>query len=284
MKIAFCLHGGIGQIDKRSDNVNECYVDPELCYNQFKHYNILQNNYDVFFHTWNSTYNNKIVSLYDPKKYQIEENKTFDTDTTGYRIYGTWSRYYSLFRANELKKKYEIENNIKYDYVFHTRFDVAFLTQLDFTDYDNNYLYAQHTRWLKRKNKDAANWNKHHISDWWFFSNSQTMDDFCNLYKNLHVYLDTKNLPVQYRRHGSVYSWSPQHLVARKHINSSDYKNKVRYILYRDDDNCLARQIYHDQPCYSRDRLWYNNNGIYSLYDDIHKELDYNIFTDEVYK
>jgi hypothetical protein len=45
--------------------------------------------------------------------------------------------YYSIYKSNELKKQYEIENNFKYDYVIRLRMDVQFEYELDIEDIVN---------------------------------------------------------------------------------------------------------------------------------------------------
>ncbi len=66
------------------------------------------------------------------------------------------SRWYSHSEVLKLKKKYEIENNIKYEYVLIVRFDCIFLLNINF-NFDNKYIYMFQlgTRLLLKRKKQV---------------------------------------------------------------------------------------------------------------------------------
>ena len=103
------------------------------------------------------------------------------------------SRWYSNKKVLNLVKCHERENGFVYDYVFVTRFDVAFFKDLVFSDYDPNCFYVHHRNrggefptvfeWKSNKEK----WDDAY-GDLWYFSNSQNMQRFSTLYDELKKY------------------------------------------------------------------------------------------------
>ena len=83
---------------------------------------------------------------YKPKKYLIEKQIDFGRDTI--RNNSTISRWYSTEMVSNLKKEYEEENNFKYDWVMVYRLDHIFLTPLNFSKFDNEFIYFRHSNGL----------------------------------------------------------------------------------------------------------------------------------------
>ena len=130
---------------------------------------------DVFFHTWWSKENignqyekapwrppsvnellikdnvlDNLVDMYKPKNYICDSVKKFSTDRifeTGYDNKLAYSNikstFYSMKQVVSLKMKYEYDNNIKYDFVIHTRFDNHIQNIPDITKLDKNFIYFQ---------------------------------------------------------------------------------------------------------------------------------------------
>ncbi len=177
---------------------------------------------DIFFHNWEPDMEDKLLELYKPKRYIIEEQIDFNKvakdngvsrenldlnnqlgswtmdSTTGNGLAGPeriLSQFYSLQKSIELKREYELDNNFKYDCVIKARFDLGRINRntsgpgkenqyacqcinLD-ESLDMNYFYQVY--W------DLFNEGP---ADMWFYSNSENMDNFCNLYDNtLNKYL-----------------------------------------------------------------------------------------------
>ncbi|WP_180381392.1 hypothetical protein [Campylobacter lanienae] len=107
---------------------------------------------DIFIHTWDMSSSSSgswhegqdlfdiyplsqsdiddIKQIYNPKAILIEHLED-----------GTWGGgRESKKRGNRLREKYEIENNIKYDYVLYTRLDILFATPLNISKYIDFYM------------------------------------------------------------------------------------------------------------------------------------------------
>ena len=75
------------------------------------------------------------------------------------KVHSIKSRWYSHMKSVELKQKYEIENNITYDFILVSRFDNCFLAPFEFSTYENDCFYS-------------ASWEHPHcvtgFLDYWF--------------------------------------------------------------------------------------------------------------------
>jgi len=131
MKIALCISGYLRTFKE--------------CYSNILENVIYDNDYDVFIHTYNKWGHSQsfqsdidvnkdidldyiknlknlkglVVDKYDDVKY-LFENKIKLPHHDSHRVL---SMLYKIYQCNELKKKYEIENNFKYDLVVRTRGD-----------------------------------------------------------------------------------------------------------------------------------------------------------------
>jgi hypothetical protein len=148
-------------------------------------------NPDYFIHTWSAnTWHKKnvekviphihtqideddinlAVSIFNPKKYQIDKNKIFDVDMSQ-------SQQFSAMSSNELKKQYEIENNFKYDVVVKCRFDIIWnpLTEFNITNVDEKTIFFSYI--------DRNQFPEYPMAlDRVYFGNSQTMDEISQIY------------------------------------------------------------------------------------------------------
>ena len=79
--------------------------------------NIPENEVDIYIHTWN---NEDTIKLYNPKAYEIEN---YEKKKDLHVLPRSMSMYYSIWRANELRKDYAMKNNISYDIVMRYRTD-----------------------------------------------------------------------------------------------------------------------------------------------------------------
>ena len=115
MRIALCLSGMPRCYDKAYD-----YVSKHLL-NQFEHDNV-----DVFFHTWREVGDHvvsRISHLYMAScystSYQFPANTLlkYKDHHPDWPAKNAYHMFYSLFKANELRKEFELDNNIRYDVV-----------------------------------------------------------------------------------------------------------------------------------------------------------------------
>ena len=191
MKVAICLSGHFRSYEK--------------CLNTLK--NSILNNFDIdiFIYTWNtigfdgnrgdSHLINKrlnisdITNLYQPKKISIEFQKKWDASkyinkkNSGLRdseiLLGM---FYGIYKSNELKSRFEIENNFKYDIVIRSRPDIFFESNLYHKDLIN--VKTSSGIWIPK----FGNYNG--LNDQFAYGDSNSMDLYSNIYNNLDKYYD----------------------------------------------------------------------------------------------
>ena len=250
MRVAVCLAGMLGQESgkwgRRGHNVTKGAaadgltakppdtIDPELGYRQYNHHLFSKNeNVDTFLHIRDLDYKEQLLDLYKPKKYLSEEYKDFDTEEfckgdsplAHQRICSKaqWSKYYSVYKAVEQKRKYEEENNFKYDCVFITRYDLLSFEDFIFSDYDMSYFYAPFSIWQMRVAGHSVTTS---INDLWFFSNSDQIDEFSKLFLDMGKYAKDNN-----NNHVSP------HLTVSNKLRESN--SKLKFVLNGEvHDNC----------------------------------------------
>jgi len=148
-------------------------------------------NTDYFIHTWSAntwhkTNKEKVIphihtqidksdidlaiELFNPKKYQIDKNKIFDVDVSQ-------SQQYSALMCNNIKKKYEDENNFKYDIVVKCRFDLLWPVNKIFEtkNFQKNTVYFSYIERTKFPEFPMA-------MDKMYYGDSNTMDKISEIY------------------------------------------------------------------------------------------------------
>lgn len=218
MKIAICFYGLVGGA---SGNDGKGFpISPKIGYDYYKKHILDKNdNVDIFIHSWSLQHQEELVDLYKPVRAKFDKQISFNPwklipfqifhckrlfpiftlnylkfFSTVYTLsYRAQSRWYSNKQVLNLVNKHEMKNGFKYDYIMVTRFDVAFFSNLIFKDYDPNYFYVSHRNcgpdfpsmfeWIPNKNK----WDNAY-ADLWYFSNSDNMKKFSNLYDKMKKY------------------------------------------------------------------------------------------------
>ena len=149
MKVAFCLFGLSGdnkykksvESEKMNGNTIEIMIHS---YNSYKKYILDYNkdvDFDIYFHTRRHENINKILELYNPKKYIIDDKitsfaKNFIPRDDDIKIL---SRHDSVNKVLSLVEE-------EYDYIFLCRFDLNFLKPLDFSNINlklNQYMFLK---------------------------------------------------------------------------------------------------------------------------------------------
>jgi hypothetical protein len=98
---------------------------------------------------------------------------------------GPISMYYSIYKANQLKKEYEKENNMIFDWVIRMRTDSDFKYQsLDISFLDPNLNIPS-----------GEDWGDDSINDQFAIGNSHVMNLYSNLYNNFHYMQSIKYYP-----------------------------------------------------------------------------------------
>lgn len=170
MKFALCLSGDpryfentLSSIVKNIIDVNNCDVFAHFWIrdkNTLPHKTLIENgapNVD-FMAEHCREFIEKIKSKISFKKLELEINKYFPTDlfipdkfdntdigqiksVKRFNI-AVQSQFYSVWKANELKKLYELENNFTYDGVMRLRPDILIDEKIDFAKFDLKNFYA----------------------------------------------------------------------------------------------------------------------------------------------
>jgi hypothetical protein len=204
-------------------------IGPEVGWRQYKHHVFDKNdNVDVFLHTRDPDHLDAILELYKPKRYLAEPYSDFDVEEfcKGHMpiahqrkcANAMWSKFYSIHKSVAQKAEYEKENNFKYDCVFLSRYDYLAFEDIIFSDYDMEYFYVSACIWQFKNRVGSL---AEGFPDLWFFSDSEKMDRFSELYLNLEPHCrDHLNNHVS------------QHLATRHKLKELDYK--VRFILNAD--------------------------------------------------
>ena len=221
-KIAIQLFGHLRTFDHAFKYFEKYVLEP----NKKSGYEI-----DIFIHTWNerdhSTINyrnpngekpsdaaltkadrEKVLALYKPKSIlfenQIEcEDKIIIEKIANVKrsIKGCINNSYTIFKVNELRQKYEKENNIKYDWVIQTRPDILFKTPFDidlllepyqrfsFDIPQNAFFYASNpfNRGMVLDSRLICG------SDLIYFSTPENMNKATALYQNFDKNIDINN-------------------------------------------------------------------------------------------
>jgi hypothetical protein len=208
MKIALCISGQPREISLALEQLKNNVIIP----NDIK---------DIFIHTWyHPDYDNKpfdsaqpaqedgrlgkwkpntdkiILETLNPKKYIFESPNEFDEykDLPGQpsAIQNKMvSIFYSIWKANELKKQFEEENNFKYDIVVRVRFDLfynhpIFLEKFMINNI-NNGIFLSHKFQHDRQNDSypiSTGGTYSSMADTFAFGSSKNMDLFCSVYPN----------------------------------------------------------------------------------------------------
>jgi len=109
-----------------------------------------------------------------------------DPEDTEPRIdVGPISMHYSIFKANEMKKEYEKENNIIFDWVIRMRTDSDFrYEKLDLNTLDHELNIPS-----------GEDWGDDSINDQFAIGSSHVMNLYSNLYNNFQYYQSVKYYP-----------------------------------------------------------------------------------------
>ena len=223
MRIALCLYGKTGSLHGKTLFNSSDNLDPSIAH-YFFHNNVIKKyKTDTFVHSWSTSKKNEIIKLYKPVNFIIERQKLFfpfkslfkefcnikkfnqkiiwlynlffkynyGIDRRFKRAQATYSRFYSAYKAIELKKNFEKLNGFQYDYVISARLDLCIFKSINFKKFKKNILYCPHT--VKFKNKLSKEYSDVEIlhnkidqlNDEIFISDSQTINKFSKIYFDL---------------------------------------------------------------------------------------------------
>lgn len=204
MKIALCV-GNLAATGKQGPEAYKKGFNhlKEKIIDKFK-------NVDVFLHSYELGLKDELIDLYKPVDYFFENPPDFSSQyknlnfvyTSDYRISPTfsyknlYSMSFSRYSVGRLKKKYETDNNFKYDWVIFARYDISsasHISHIHFNpNYDNSFIYTCMFSQLNAGPQDQ-----------WFYSNSEKMDIIFSLHEKITEYF-TENSPFLL---SCIYDW-----------------------------------------------------------------------------
>jgi hypothetical protein len=201
MKIAMCFSGGIKYPENGVKSLKR--IDPNCQIKIFAHtWNVQQKNnfyksiantqykeksnhinFDFNFLS-NYNYHSLLIDSYDymEKKFKNYFNNINYKKIESPKI-GLLSMHYSIWKCNELKKQYEQQNNMTFDFVVRLRYDSEIQVDLDFSEFTKRDIYIP---W-------GDDW-RGGINDQFAIGTSKSMDVYSRLYFNIGNYQD----PMEY--------------------------------------------------------------------------------------
>ena len=190
MKIALCFSGEARSFEKG--------------YEYYKHNLLRFHDVDVFIHTWNSPGVEKIVELYKPRAYFIEDKPPVGNYNDRYPRtpepenrppWNAYCMFYSMFRVSQM-----VEGQANYDWVIKSRTDYALNVVLPLHKLDNSKLYIPNCRMVPER--DFGN-------DQFAFSSMENMMKYMSVCKYIDefydagtVYIGENMMQANLRKHG----------------------------------------------------------------------------------
>lgn len=209
MKIALCL---FGYPRGSTTYAGGAYLS------KFEHLfdQVVKHDPDVFIHSWEPELEQELVELFNPKKYIFQHQIDFQKELQvldlqrferckhqggRHSVFKTLSFLYTRKMANYLKTLFEKENNLVYDCVITSRFDVGYHNHgrnlTSFINFNPRFdMDSVYSAWWPQINAG--------VSDHWFYSSSQNVDKICDIYDHVLDYLALDSEYCQKMREGWI--------------------------------------------------------------------------------
>ena len=259
MRVALCFHGLVGNNGKGGKGAT---LNLKESFKTIKKYLIDANpqfNFDIFVHSWSKNNEDEILKTFKPINFLIDKQQNFENSKSHPEIkffyqyisfyknlfifkkylknkkiqsFRAFSRWYSAYQVNKLKKNYETLNNFEYDLVMLLRMDLKFLKSFELENLSKKKFYCSNwndgpTPENNYKNSILTNnfsiKKNYGLLDFWFISDSSKMNIFSDIYKSINKY---KIDP---------------HFAAKQHCKKNNIE--IQYILYRFIDFELTRRL-----------------------------------------
>lgn len=205
MKVALCLHGLVGTDDKYGKGNK--LINHKVGYRHFKEHVIdVNDQVDVFMHTWSVDKKEALVDTYAPKAIKAEAQPTTDYNIPG--LHANFCRWTSVKEVISLVE----QSGEEYDWILLTRFDIAFLVDFDFNTFNKSKFYAQGPPGPYDNGLNL-------INDLWFCGTPGDMKTFATLFDTL----------PEYKQH-----MISNHQLARKHLLETGLHDKLEYKFLRE--------------------------------------------------
>jgi len=280
MKVAVCLIGMIGGKSGKY-GLNQSTDVLESGHRQYKKHILDNNDVDVFCHSSSVDFKDEIIEAYKPKRYLFIPEPRFQIPDyvtgTEERKRAHYHMWFSYQTVSLLRKDYERETGQKYDFVYTGRYDVAWQTDINFSELDKDKFYAGYWNRIYHNNKAIANYKWHSLEkdlavdgkltkkqiekgytidlvgyphndegliDRWFIANPHNMDIFSTLFNYLNEY----TLPnKKWNKDNSIVDSAgtiSNHRLAPAHLERLGLLDKLELKFYTHDDFPLVRRLY----------------------------------------
>jgi hypothetical protein len=202
MKVAVCVAGQPREYKEGFKDIKKCIVD----YNP-------NAEFDFFLHAWQGKdgeeYDSSswakgtvgsqhpattqdLFNLYNPKTFLIQNQLEFElpreyTRTAMQGQHIPYSMFYSVMRADYLRREHEAHYNFTYDWVFRMRYDLYLNSKIKLMDLDPDFVYLP-------DNIQITSGRTHCFNDMFAFSSSKNMSVYGNTYNNIDKLYTERNI------------------------------------------------------------------------------------------
>lgn len=226
-----CFYGKVG--GRAGKDMSGESLDPSVAFEYYKK-NIFDrhSSVDIFMHSWSPEAEHTLNALYEPAAalhecQPSEYDKHMGNSESAAHLFGRSAcRWLSTKKVIDLKKKHEEESGFIYDMVMLNRYDVAWVSPLDLTKFDRDYMWVSH--WNDGNVHVPPNTKNHTgarggFLDLWFFGASSTLDKMSLLFDRMDRYHPNPHVSsLQHTRFCKIkykfafYRWQDYDLVRRK--------------------------------------------------------------------
>lgn len=205
-----------------------------------------------------------LIKAFNPIAIELEEYRREDYVTL-------WAALlYSFMKSVWLKRKYEIENDFRYDLVIRARTDINYFQEgICNLHFPNNKFHVHPVQHLTGYatmpilNRFATEFNAPCFDDVFFYSNSTTMDIISNCYR-WYTDIINKNGPLEGRREyiqNPAYRYGPGTILYRylveRGIHPQGYRSILYYVVRKEVEECGLHSIDNWEDVRDFSHEWY---------------------------
>lgn len=153
-RVAICLRGAVAKKTTRFPLENQVYATGDYV-NYVAVKNSIQRHvidcnkhahFDFFIHCWSFELEDKLVSLYEPKKWKFEDNRQYNDEIR--KGLSEPNQFAQLSAVLSMKKVLELVDG-SYDRIILMRPDVLLWKDMDLTSYEKSVIYVN--RWIDER-------------------------------------------------------------------------------------------------------------------------------------
>ena len=150
---------------------------------------------DFFISTWQDKNTARLIELFKPVLFEIEEWNGQKEDELGWQTFKNYNyeisprssclaQFYKIMNCNSLRKKYEVDNGFHYSVIFRLRTEIKFNNTIDLKELDiisQSNVPAVFLRQGPNPQHGFLNWTK----DTFAFGNNSGMDIYCDTFNHI---------------------------------------------------------------------------------------------------